>query len=99
MRITPLLTLFFAFTLSACSGAEKPSSPQNAAKPLPVDDTCMSTGFRNLIGKPVTVLDGMRFSMPMRLIKPGQGVTMDYNPKRLNFTANEQGIITGLHCS
>lgn len=99
MRNRLLLTFFTFFTLTACSGTKAPPSAQNAAKPLPVNDTCMATGFRNLLGKPESVLNGIRFSMPMRLIKPGQSVTMDFDPKRVNFVSNDQGIITDIHCS
>ncbi|WP_413728676.1 I78 family peptidase inhibitor [Sodalis sp. RH19] len=99
MHTTIFAALLTAFSLAACSGAEKSAATQSAVKPLTADDTCMANNFRNLIGKPESVLDGMRFSMPMRLIKPGQAVTMDFDPKRLNFMSNKEGIITSVHCS
>ncbi|NDL61951.1 I78 family peptidase inhibitor [Acerihabitans arboris] len=99
MRNTVLLTFIILFTLAACRSAENHQSTHNAAQPLPVDDTCLATSFRNLIGKPDSVLDSMRFSVPMRLIRPGQPVTMDFNPKRVNFISDAQGVIINIRCS
>jgi hypothetical protein len=37
-------------------------------------------------------------SNDVRVIEPGQAVTMDYSPERLNINVNERGAITGLKC-
>lgn len=37
-------------------------------------------------------------SSHVRVIEPGQPVTMDYSPHRLNINVNERGAITGLKC-
>ena len=37
-------------------------------------------------------------SSDVRVIEPGQPVTMDYSPERLNINVNERGAIVGLKC-
>jgi hypothetical protein len=37
-------------------------------------------------------------SNDVRVIEPGQAVTMDYRGDRLNIDVNERGAITGLRC-
>ncbi len=97
---TLTFTLVAAVALTACSGrnADRPRHT-SAIQPHPGQDTCQAAGYNPMIGKPGSILDGMRFSVPIRLIKPGQAVTMDFNPQRVNFFTNEQGIITSIRCA
>ena len=37
-------------------------------------------------------------SNDVRVVEPGQAVTMDYRGDRLNIDVNERGAITGLRC-
>jgi hypothetical protein len=50
------------------------------------------------IGRPVGMLNGMRFNNPVRVIHPGEMVTMDYTPTRLNVIVDQNGIIRDMHC-
>ena len=50
------------------------------------------------MGQDEAVLAGMRFRGPMRLIRPGMAVTMDYSAERLNITLNDAGTIESVTC-
>lgn len=64
----------------------------------PVEDACGAAGLQQMVGQPASALDTMRFAQPMRVIRPGQAVTMDYNAERLNFAVGEDGRITRVYC-
>ncbi|KFC77313.1 Peptidase inhibitor I78 family [Ewingella americana] len=97
MKIKLLIVASLAtFALTACQHQTDTAKQQN---PVQQPDTCNAASFQYLIGKPASTLDGMRFAKPMRLITPGMGVTMDFNPERLNIMADEKGVITSMHCS
>lgn len=72
--------------LSACLPA--PSLP-----PEPAD--CGAAALRSLVGQPVTALAGRQ---NLRVIRPGQAVTMDYSASRLNAEVDGQDRITRLRC-
>jgi hypothetical protein len=50
------------------------------------------------IGRPINMLNGMQFNHPARVIHPGEMVTMDYTPDRLNIIVDQNGIIRDMHC-
>ncbi|WP_235829683.1 I78 family peptidase inhibitor [Frigidibacter oleivorans] len=64
----------------------------------PMEDACGAAGLQQMVGQPASALDTMRFAQPMRVIRPGQAVTMDYNVERLNFAVGEDGRITRVYC-
>lgn len=51
-----------------------------------------------LVGQPHTVLTGMKFSTPIRVIFPGTPVTSDNVSNRLNFKIDKKGNIAGITC-
>jgi hypothetical protein len=59
---------------------------------------CGAGGLQGLVGQPESVLAGRRFSQPLRVIPPGQAVTMDYSPARLNIEIDARGRIAAVHC-
>ncbi len=59
---------------------------------------CGASPDSNLVGQSVDILAAMTFPAPMRVIKPGMAITMDYNPKRLNIDVDDKGIITRVWC-
>lgn len=59
---------------------------------------CAAKENAGLIGQSATVLQTMRFGAPIRIIRPGDAVTMDYLPNRMNIHVNASEIITGLTC-
>lgn len=65
---------------------------------LPPDDACGASGLQDLVGQSTSVLAAMTFPAPMRVIKPGMAVTMDYSPERLNLDVDAAEIITRVYC-
>ncbi|MEQ1608553.1 MAG: I78 family peptidase inhibitor [Hyphomonadaceae bacterium] len=51
-----------------------------------------------LIGKPVTDPRVPPSGASVRIIKPGDQVTMDFSATRLNFDVDASGTITGVRC-
>ena len=66
--------------------------------PVPMPDRCGAAALQYLVGSPASVLEGMRFSQPLRVIPPGAAITMDHNPGRLNVNLSEDGLIQHLWC-
>ena len=92
MRATPLFCLI---ALSAC--ADPVPSPVTPVPPA-VEDTCGAAGLASLIGQPVSQFSAQTRQGPARILRPGQPVTMDYNPLRLNVLLDADDRIVGVSC-
>ena len=75
--------------------ADPPSQPHSAAPP----DACGAADLQVLVGQSATVLETMKFAQPVRILRPGMAVTMDYRPDRLNIEIDAQEKIARVHCS
>jgi hypothetical protein len=64
----------------------------------PEADACGSEALRDVIGQPVGVLPPKGAWSAMRVIRPGDMVTMDYSASRLNVTVDDDGRIVQLAC-
>ena len=100
MRLPSLAALPAAVLLLSIAGC---ATPPTAATPLPEDGPCIADAARWAIGSAATpeVVERARaesHSSDVRVVEPGQPVTMDYNPERLNIDVNERGAIIGLKC-
>jgi hypothetical protein len=107
LRALPVLALL---ALSACEApVAGPTPPAEAppatggdvpapALPSPADDTCGASGLSSYIGQDGSILDTARFANPIRVIRPGDVVTMDFNPQRLNAELDELGKIVRIRC-
>ena len=100
--------------LMACSPSTEPTpaapvepaavAPEQTppTTPPPVDpaleDTCNKAQYSALIGKPATDAGVPPASATVRIIKPGDQVTMDFSPTRLNIDLDDAGVITTLRC-
>ncbi|WKX27357.1 I78 family peptidase inhibitor [Tatumella ptyseos] len=80
--------------LSACSHSEKNTSPRY----LPDDDMCSASQFQNYVGKPLTTVDELQLEQPVRAIPAYASVSMDFVLRRINFLADDKGIITRVYC-
>lgn len=78
-------------TLAGCSVAEPPVPPQ-------ANDTCGAGAFTALIGQDATVLETVLLLGPVRVIRPGDAVTMDYLRQRVNFVIAENETIQRVDC-
>lgn len=66
--------------------------------PAPGVDACGAAELQDMVGQPRRVLDTIRFAVPVRIIEPGQAVTADFSPNRLNILLDDAGIITEIRC-
>lgn len=84
-----LRSLPFLLILAACL----PSDGEETV----AEDTCGAAAFEHLVGQP---LDEAFFgaALNMRIIRPGDFVTMDVNPQRLNVQVDEGGVIERVYC-
>lgn len=92
---TGLVAALLCLSFAACVPAAPP------VQPLPDDgmaDACGATGLQGLVGQPEGVLETMRFSQTLRVIRPGMAVTMDYSPFRLNILTDAAGRIERVYC-
>ena len=85
-RLIPAMLL-----LAACMQVLPPD-------PEPDANACGAAELQGLVGQHARVLDTMRFSQPTRIIRPGEAVTMDYGPNRLNIEINEANRIARVSC-
>lgn len=89
--------LLLAISLVAL-GACTPDSPY-ASKPLTENtDACGAKALQNLIGKPASALETIKFAAETRVIRPNDAVTMDYNLSRLNIAISDKEEIVGVAC-
>jgi hypothetical protein len=63
--------LLIPLGLAACVEAESPPYPGDMPPPLPPEDSCGAPDLQFLRGQPETVLQTMKFGVPVRIIRPG----------------------------
>lgn len=61
--------------------------------------TCGADTIAGLVGQPVTEFEALGHTGPVRIIRPGDVVTMDYRSDRLNVMLDDQDVITRLACN
>ncbi len=94
-RLSRLLAALFALgLLSACVPAPQP----RLIGPPAVAGTCGALAMQSLVGQPARVLAAMTFPAGTRILRPGDAVTEDYGPSRLNIEIDLHEIISGVHC-
>ena len=74
--------------------------PLPIPNPIPRSDltSCHAVGLEGLVGAHVSLLPTNGAWSSVRIIKPGQMVTMDFSPTRLNVRVDNAGIILSLAC-
>ncbi|OOY05499.1 I78 family peptidase inhibitor [Thioclava sp. F28-4] len=93
-RIGLIVTLgVAAFGVAACQPRGGPPGPG-----APRAGTCPPPGLAALEGRPESVLAELPLARPHRIIHPGDAVTMDYAPDRVNFEIDENGTIAAVRC-
>lgn len=86
------LALVAAAVLGACV------APPVATPIAPEADECGAAALQNLVGQPRQAVEGMTFTQPVRIIEPGQAVTMDFSAQRLNIELDANARITRIAC-
>ena len=87
MRLLAVLPLL---ALAAC--VEPPPVEE------PDTDQCNAASLQGLVGQPGTVLRDMMLRAGTRVINPGDAVTMDFRPDRLNIEIGTSGRIEKVAC-
>lgn len=83
--------------LAGCVGQSggQPGLPD----PLPpAPGACGAPALQDLVGQDGSILDRIRLAAPARIIRPGQAVTMDYSPDRLNIELDAANRIQRVYC-
>lgn len=87
MRALALLPLL---ALAACV--------EPAPVPEPEPDLCNAAAMQGLVGQPASVLQTMMLRAGTRVINPGDPVTMDFRPDRMNVEIGANGRIEKIAC-
>jgi hypothetical protein len=97
MRVQPALSTFaLGVLLTACAGS-------GVREPGMGDPRCRAAGAQAELGKTIdpAVTEAARAgsgALRARVIKPGEAVTMDADPQRLNIEVDDTGKIRRLRC-
>jgi hypothetical protein len=59
---------------------------------------CDDDKLQDVTGQPFTELANYRLRGHLRVLRPGQGVTRDLMPDRLNAQVDEAGVVLRLFC-
>lgn len=101
--MTPKIVLLVMMTalLAACGGGSGGRSaggqaPAVARQADPVP--CGAAAYAGLRGQPLTALPGDEIPGTMRIILPGDTLTSDFSPTRLNVTLDDSNRIAALSC-
>lgn len=81
----------------ACTTMPPPDADTGATGPCNADNASWAVG-QAATPEVVERARAGSNSRDVRVIEPGQAVTMDHRPDRLNIDVNERGAITGLRC-
>lgn len=87
--------LLFTLLAAACAPVE--------SMPAPTRGTCDASGGQRLVGQPFRGGIGERArrltgSKMVRVIRPGQAVTMDYRVERVNVSIDDRGRVESIRC-
>ena len=102
-RLLPLLALI---PLAACVVPIPVPEGTPGALEIVLDegDPCGARDLRSFLGQPASAAQGVRMvgasgaAVPVRVIGPGDAVTEDFNPARVNLRTDAAGTITGIDC-
>lgn len=90
--------------LAACSPQAptidpvQPVEPAFPSLPTGLDDQCKANENAQLLGMTTDGLEETLLLLPTRIIRPGDLVTQDYRPQRLNIHLDGAGTVTRLSC-
>lgn len=75
---------------------EDPTENGGLIERLP--DTCKLPQVMENVGQPASVVPALGLTRPYRIVGPNDIVTQEYNPARVNFYTNSEGIIVRIAC-
>ncbi|GGZ10428.1 I78 family peptidase inhibitor [Novosphingobium colocasiae] len=97
---TRSFTAFAVLGLAACSSATPPAATPPPAQEQP---DCGAGALGSYIGTPgtdaaIAAIQAWRGDKPLRVLKPGSVMTMDYRFDRLNIELDDKGVIKSVRC-
>jgi len=92
------MKVFLTIALFTCLLACTTVAP-NAQIPPGGQDTCNAAPYANLIGQDATALERVLLLGQVRIIRPGQQVTKDFRPERINFNIGPEDRIVAITCT
>ncbi len=98
-------SVILALALAACT-TEGETEGEHAIRPglsgsgIVLRETCVASEFGAdaLVGRRAQSIPFADFPFPVRVVKPGMAVTMDYSEARLTVETDRDGIITRASC-
>ncbi|WP_421858297.1 I78 family peptidase inhibitor [Oceanicaulis sp.] len=96
--IRTLVVLVAGLTLTACASSPSMKNPNAGADPMPEPQPCAAEAYQVLVGQPVGGVHTDSLPRPYRVYGPGDAVTMDYRPDRLNIVVGDDGEIIEVKC-
>lgn len=103
-RTPPLLALLAPLALGACViPVPVPNDTPGAVEVIPAD-TCGARGLGRFVGGPAGAVEGVRLvgadGQPavVRVIRPGDAVTMDFREDRVNVEVDAAGAVSRIYC-
>lgn len=95
----PILTLAPVLACGALlAGCEAAPQVQPGTPGGDQDVAACARDYAGLIGQPRSVLNTMMIRSEYRVIGPGDMITADFQPNRVNFEYGEDGRITKIGC-
>jgi hypothetical protein len=94
---SPAARVLALLALAACAPATPPP-PAPAPSGLPGPEACGAIPYLGLIGQPATALERVLIMRQLRVIRPGDAVTEDFSPERINFVIGPDGRIASIGC-
>lgn len=88
-----------AFSVLVLVNGEGDLMQRQPASALP--DPCGKASVSGLVGQvlpPPDVLSDIEVPGPVRVIRPGQRITMDHVPERLNIVVDDHDVVVELRC-
>ena len=93
-----LLGMLACAALVACTPFPAPIPFPPPIPVLPPDDACGAPDLQYLVGQPASILATMKFTTQVRILRPGDPMTEDYGPTRLNIMIDLNERIDAVTC-
>jgi hypothetical protein len=102
---TSILSLFTLLALAGCatSSPDKAAAPATAPASAAADGRCDSDTAKYTLGQfatPALLQQAQKRSGAQiaRILKPGDVMTLEYRPERLNLNVDGKGLVTRVNC-
>ena len=95
MTPSPILPTVAVALLASCAPLAFAPPADGPGSPAVCNAEALSSEF---VGQDASVLFATTFIAPIRIIHPGDAVTEDFNPARINFVLDASERVTRVYC-